>query len=322
MKLNSQAIKDDLLDNMLFAFQSRKPVRAGSLIITVFGDSISQHGNSVWLGSLIKALDVFGLNPRQIRTSVYRLVNDDWLEAKQVGRRSYYSFTQAGLLHFKKAARRIYAPLNGTWDGVWMLVIATTVDNALRDQLRQELLWLGYGNIAPGVFVYPGGERQSLDETLQEMGLTDEVVVIRSTAEDVTSAISLGKLARTVWKLGELKVRYENFLGRFCPLQIELEKNTLFSDAESFQLRTFLIHEYRRILLMDSDLPAVLLPTDWAGARAHELTARLYKLLGPGSERFLQDQMESVDGPLPPAIAGYAGRFEHNSSVVAESLSS
>jgi phenylacetic acid degradation operon negative regulatory protein len=319
MQLNSQVIKDDFPGRLLLELESRKPIRAGSLIITVFGDSISLHGNSVWMGSLINALDLFGLNPRQIRTSVYRLVNENWLQARQVGRRSYYSFTQAGLLHYKKAARRIYAPLTETWDGLWTLVIATTVNDPRRDQLRKELLWLGYGNIAPGVFVYAGGERQSLDETLNEMGLTDEVVVIRSTAEDVISVTSLGKLAHSVWNLDELKIRYEEFINQFYSLQLELERHSAFSDAECFQLRTLLIHEYRRILLMDSDLPSVLLPEGWAGASAHKLTASLYKLLEPGTGRFQHDQMESIDGPLPPASNEFPGRFEDSGPVVAES---
>ena len=49
------------------------PPRAGSLAITVFGDTVSQQGNSVWLGSLVDVMEEFGLNARQIRTAVFRL---------------------------------------------------------------------------------------------------------------------------------------------------------------------------------------------------------------------------------------------------------
>ena len=62
-------------DRYLVSFRGRRPIRAGSLIITVFCDTVSQHGNAVWLGSLIDALSPFGLNQRLIRTSVYRLVH-------------------------------------------------------------------------------------------------------------------------------------------------------------------------------------------------------------------------------------------------------
>ena len=61
------------------------------------------HGSAVWLGSLIKVLEPFGLNQRQIRTAVFRLVKEDWLVARQLGRRSYYSFTETGQRHYEKA---------------------------------------------------------------------------------------------------------------------------------------------------------------------------------------------------------------------------
>ncbi|MEM8659491.1 MAG: phenylacetic acid degradation operon negative regulatory protein PaaX, partial [Pseudomonadota bacterium] len=57
-------------NSLLDAFREQRPLRGGSLIITVFGDAISQHGNSVWLGSIIQALEPFGLNSRLIRTAV------------------------------------------------------------------------------------------------------------------------------------------------------------------------------------------------------------------------------------------------------------
>ena len=107
------------VSKLVAEFARRKPVRSGSLIISVFGDAVSQHGSAVWLGSLIRVLEPFGLNQRQIRTAVFRLVQQDWLVARQVGRRSYYSFTAAGQRHYEKAARRIYYAGPGTESGPW-----------------------------------------------------------------------------------------------------------------------------------------------------------------------------------------------------------
>jgi len=112
-----------VIDALLESFQQQRPLRGGSLIITLFGDSISQHGNSVWLGSIIKVLEPFGLNSRLIRTAVHRLIQEDWLSSQQFGRRSYYSFTRVGLRRYEKAAQRIYAGGPPEWDGGWTLVI-------------------------------------------------------------------------------------------------------------------------------------------------------------------------------------------------------
>jgi phenylacetic acid degradation operon negative regulatory protein len=77
-------------------FRSRPTMRAGSLITTVFGDSIAPRGGTLWLGSLINTMADFGISERLVRTSVFRLVKDGWLQSRQIGRRSYYSLTDDG----------------------------------------------------------------------------------------------------------------------------------------------------------------------------------------------------------------------------------
>ena len=84
------------IDILVDEFRSRPTIRAGSLIITVFGDAIAPRGGTVWIGSLIRALSDFDISERLVRTSVFRLVRDDWLIASQVGRRSYYSLSEEG----------------------------------------------------------------------------------------------------------------------------------------------------------------------------------------------------------------------------------
>ena len=63
-------------------FQARPTVRAGSLITTVFGDAVASRGGTIWLGSLITAMSGFGISERLVRTSVFRLTQDGWLDGK------------------------------------------------------------------------------------------------------------------------------------------------------------------------------------------------------------------------------------------------
>ncbi|MCW9000372.1 MAG: hypothetical protein OQK04_16810, partial [Kangiellaceae bacterium] len=46
-----------------------KSISCKSIIVTVFGDLVSQHGGWIWLGSLIQALAPLGFSERLIRTS-------------------------------------------------------------------------------------------------------------------------------------------------------------------------------------------------------------------------------------------------------------
>ncbi len=59
------------------------PPRAKSLVMTLFGDVITPHGGEVWLGSLIELLAPFGISDRLVRTSVYRLAEEGWLDAER-----------------------------------------------------------------------------------------------------------------------------------------------------------------------------------------------------------------------------------------------
>ena len=42
-----------VVKRLLADFSSRQPIRTTSLIITLFGDVVSQHGGTLWLSSLV-----------------------------------------------------------------------------------------------------------------------------------------------------------------------------------------------------------------------------------------------------------------------------
>ncbi len=298
-----------VVEHLLQEFKDRRPIRGGSLIISVFGDSISQHGNSVWLGSLINALEPFGMNSRLIRTAVYRNSKDGWLTSVQSGRRSYYSFTEFGLRRYEKAARRIYAEAGRDWDGQWTLVLTGQVADKSRDGLRRELEWLGYGALSNGLMACPGASRQSLDETLQELKLTDQVAVMRAATEELSSDKVLYEMVEACWKLDELADKYNQFLQAFRPVLKAVSNAKSIDPEDAFQVRTLLIHEFRRVLLRDSDLPHRVLPANWAGHAAANLTANLYRLTHEPAIEFLRNNMETADGMLPKASAAYYRRF-------------
>ena len=50
------------LDLLIHNFQQKRPLRAGSLIITLYGDAIVPRGGTVWLGSLMALLEPIGIS--------------------------------------------------------------------------------------------------------------------------------------------------------------------------------------------------------------------------------------------------------------------
>lgn len=286
-------------------------LRAKSLIVTVYGDMIAPHGGTVWLGSLIALVRPFGLSERLVRTAVLRLSRDDWLTSRQIGRRSYYSLTESGRRRFEEAHRRIYAVARPTWDGRWTLVVTGLGRLAAdrRARLQRELAWQGFGVLAPGLLASPSADSDALQRLLRDEGVSDEVVIMQARTGELSIASTDNGLLRNCWDLDAVAEGYRGFLDRFRPVWRILEAAATLDPQNCFMLRTLLIHEYRRVLLRDPQLPEELLPAGWAGASARALCRNLYRLTLHPAERHLMSVLETADGPLPEAAAYFYARF-------------
>ena len=288
-------------------FQSRPTLRAGSLITTVFGDSVAPRGGVVWLGSLIEAMSAFGINERLVRTSVFRLAKDGWLESTQLGRRSYYRLTDEGRERFEKAAQRIYAEPTTDWDGTWCLVLLSGLEATDKELVRKELGWLGFGAMSANILAHPKPDLADLDVTLRRLELDDAVVVM--SAQTIRSENAMRQLAQSGWNLDDIDARYEAFVAMFRPILASLGKSKTVKPLTAFLLRTMLIQEYRKVLLRDPQLPTELLPAGWHGAQAYQLCRNLYLELYAPADDYLSNVLETADGPLPPPGKKAAARF-------------
>lgn len=304
------------LDAVLSETLARLKPRAKSLIVTVYGDAILPHGGTVWLGSLIRLLEPFGLNERIIRTSVFRLAKDNWLTASQIGRRSYYGLTETGRNRIEAAHRRIYAH-GGTqggrpWDGRWTLVLtgALAVDPEPREALRRDLAWQGFGQMPGGaVMLHPDPDPASVRQALLDAGAGERAVVLRGGAESWVAPEAVRELTRGCWDLASLAADYTRFLDLFRPVWRALDGAASLDPETCFLVRTLTIHGYRRALLPDPLLPEEALPADWPGAAARLLCRNLYRLVQARAQRHLMETLETAEGPLPDAAAGYYARF-------------
>lgn len=288
-------------------FQSRPTLRAGSLITTVFGDSIAPRGGVVWLGSLIEAMAGFGVSERLVRTSVFRLAKDGWLEAEQIGRRSFYRLTEDGSERFQAATHRIYGEPTNHWQGSWCLLLLPGLNAVTRDLVRKECGWLGFGAVSTNLLAHPGPDRDDLDATLKRLGVDEEVVVMSDCLSQSDSAMR--RIVRESWKLDEIDQRYAHFIAMFEPTRKALENNVERSPRTAFLVRTLLIQEYRKILLRDPHLHDDLLPADWHGHAAYPLCREIYRQLYAPANVYLTHAMETANGPLPEPDPETATRF-------------
>jgi phenylacetic acid degradation operon negative regulatory protein len=302
----NKKIYDSIID-----LRDKTTLRAKSLLVTVYGDAILPHGGSVWLGSLINLVESFGLSERMVRTAVFRLSKDDWLTSTQIGRRSYYKLTEVGRRRFETAHRRIYASPQKSWNGEWLMVIVNKANltQEIRDQLRREFQWLGFGTIAPNVFAHPAADLGAVRQIIQELNVEDDVVTMAARADRHSGTIPHRNMVHSSWDLEQLSHDYNNFLNAFRPLYHALNSEDRIDPQNAFMVRTLLIHEFRRIMLRDPMLPDELLHTDWPGSTAASLCANLYRLCTSSAEKHLENMLETAEGPLPDASPYFYNRF-------------
>ena len=267
---------------LLNRFQLQRPLRGGSLLITIFGDAIVPRGGAISVASLIGLAAPFGLNERLVRTAMTRLADDGWLVSRRLGRLSEYRLSGEGRARFAPATQQIYSAPLPPWSGRWTLVLLPPAARAQRQAARQALTWAGFGEAIPGVFAHPS----PLIETMAALkrrtpALTHALAFATHSGAEAPHR----ELAAMGWNLGDLSQRYQRFVATFSPLERALTAAP--TPLQAFLIRTLLIHEYRKIHLRDPLLPAALLPSRWVGTDAYRLCRDLYARVAPASERHL-----------------------------------
>ena len=283
--------------------------RTGSLIVTLFGDSIAPRGGVVWIGSLIQALAPLGISQRLVRTAVFRLVQDGILTNEQIGRRSYYTLTEEGREQFDTATAKIYAQPQAEWDGSWCIVLLSNVPNPQRAVVRQALSWLGFGQFGADTLAHPRTDWQRLQTQLAKLGVGEDLVLFEAGLPPTVSAGSLRRLVSQTWGLQALEQAYGDYLKLFEPILAALQQGQPLRDDDAFYIRSFMIHEYRKVVLRDPALPAELLPEHWPGRAAYTLSRDLYRRVLSASEQFIDNHFISREGALSPLSPGFAARF-------------
>lgn len=290
------------------------PPRAKSLVMTVFGDAITPYGGSAWLGSLIALLAPLGISERLVRTAVFRLVDEGWLEASRSGRRSQYRLSAQAEQRFLRAHQRVYAPVAQPWDGQWTLMLADAgaLARSERLALKKALAWEGYGELAPGVLARPAADEAALADVLVQQGAQGKVRVMRAQDAGLPVAADLGSTLHACWPLDDVRRAYRQFQRMHLPLMESLEAlapPAAIDAVDAFCARTLLVHAYRRVQLHDPQLPLVLLGDDWPAQAAYQLCRDIYAKVARAAERHIASTLAAEEEEAPVLAPKFAKRF-------------
>jgi len=133
--------------------------------------------------------------------------------------------------------------------------------------LRSELTRLGFGMVAPGVWIVPAHRQDTTAETLRRLELDAYADLFR--ADHLAFGDPAAKV-RQWWDLDELERHYESFIRAHEPA-LRAFGSAPPGEHEAFTGYVRVLTDWRRLPYLDPGLPAELLPEGWIGIRAADL---------------------------------------------------
>jgi phenylacetic acid degradation operon negative regulatory protein len=260
-------------------------VKARSSLFTIFGEFVLPRSDYVWVGTIITWMEVLGFSPTATRAAVSRSSRTGWLEVQKRGRESYFSLTPEVRWRVHRAVERLYQPLDRTWDGQWRVLTYSIPESAkeARDHLRKELLILGFGALLPGVWISPNPLCQEALALTKVYGLEHYI--------DIFEGTRLGRsnleLVQSIWDVPSLNQRFKGFLEQF-KTQVIPE-----NPRAAFGMYVTMLHEYRKFLFSDPDLPLELQPHTWRSRDAALLFRQQRLTLEPLVTEFVNSTFKS-----------------------------
>jgi len=264
------------------------------MIFTLYGDYISHYGNEIWIGSLIRLLEEFGHNDQSVRAAISRMGKQGWVTSSKKGNKSYYSLTKMGVARIEEAAKRIFKLHPEKWDGYWRTLTYTIPEEKrnLRDELRQELVWSGFGMLLNSCWISPNNLEDEVNILIKKYKIEPYVHFFVS---EYKGPAKNEALVNTCWDIDNINSKYEDFITKYSKKYV-VDKNKIINgemtDPECFVERTKLVHEYRKFLFIDPGLPEELLPGKWLGGHAASLFSDYYKTLAEPANRFFESVFE------------------------------
>jgi phenylacetic acid degradation operon negative regulatory protein len=277
--------------------------RLRHLIVTIYGLYARSDGGWLSIASLIRLLADLGVDEPAVRSAISRLKRRGILLARRQDGSAGYQLSAEALAILREGDARIFRRHRATLADGWLLAVFSVpeAERHRRHVLRSELAGLGFGMVAPGVWIVPAHPEDTTAETLRRLGLDSYADLFH--ADHLAFGDPATKICRW-WDLDELERRYQAFIQAHEPAlrrweesrgagavesvgSVESAGGRAGSDGgvgsaggrEAFADYVRTLTDWRRLPYSDPGLPAELLPPDWIGLRAAEVFFTLRSLL-------------------------------------------
>jgi phenylacetic acid degradation operon negative regulatory protein len=268
-------------DGVLGLSSGRLPlVNARAALFDLYGDHLRTRGGKAPISGLIRALGTLEIAPPAVRTAVSRMVAQGWLDASRADGTPTYALTDRAVARLDEAAERIYRTREESWDGRWHLIVLPRItDRSKRERVRVGLRYLGYGAIDDSTWLaaHPSAELAAL-ETTESISVDGFMA-----SHDADTRDLIGR----VWDLPALAAAYDEWVATARGIVAGVGPSV--RDDRAFAARSLLLHEWRKFLFTDPQLPSELLPRQWPGRAAAEFFDSHAERLLPAAARFVTE---------------------------------
>jgi phenylacetic acid degradation operon negative regulatory protein len=259
-------------------------MRARSYLFTLYMEYLYPQ-NRAWVGDLIRWMEMLEFSEPAVRAALSRSVKRGWIVPERVGRKAYYRLSARVAWQVQTVRERLYS-YGSPWDGQWRILIYAVPEakRTVRDRFRNELVLLGFGTPAPGVWISPNGRLEAVRDLVGFYGLGDYVELFQGERFSQTEPL---ELIEKSFSLKEAQKRYRAFLAQEPPLPQ--------SPEEAFVRLTGMVHEARKNLFLDPGLPPELTPPGFLGTQVKERFLKLYTHLSAQAKPLLGQEHAAAD---------------------------
>jgi len=254
--------------------------RPRQLIITIYGLYARDEPNWLPIASLVRLMADLGVESQAVRSSVARLKRRELLISVRRSGTAGYALSPTSLEVLREGDARIFGRHRAAAGDGWVLVVFSVPESERdrRHKLRSWLSRLGFGTVAPGVWVAPGHLAGEVTEVLARRNLSGYVDIFRADHLGFPDlAIKVGQW----WDLDRLSAEYEQFIRGYRPLAKRIGSQAqALTGQDAFREYVSMLVAWQRLPYLDPGLPLELLPPHWNGITAGNVFAEINDHLG------------------------------------------
>jgi len=255
-----------------------------ALILDLFGDYLRYAGSEVRLADITELLAVFDIEAATVRVNLSRLRKEGWFTTRRIGRETVYSLTPHMLEILNEGRERIFRRREEAWQGRWTMAIyqVPEAERAVREQLRKQLAWHGFGQLSPSTWLSP----HDLISEVREIAAGSPLAKVDALWCGTGDLQEDRGLAARCWDLDQLGTDYRHFIHTYAALDNETA-NADKDGRTALIERMHVIGDFRRFPFRDPYLPRELQPDNWPSGNAYTLFGAVHRQLGPAATDFV-----------------------------------